>query len=69
CPHLNPIERLWGVMHKNITHNRCYATYKDFAEATLGFLRQDAPKRWREFRSAVTDNFRIINPRESRVVG
>jgi len=40
---LNPIERLWGVMHKNITHNRCYATYKDFAEATLGFLRQDVP--------------------------
>ncbi len=69
CPHLNPIERLWGVMHKNITHNRCYATYKDFAEATLGFLRQDVPKRWREFRSAVTDNFRVINPREFRVVG
>jgi transposase len=27
CPHLNPIERLWGLMHKNVTHNRCYATY------------------------------------------
>jgi len=22
CPHLNPIERLWGVMHKNVTHNK-----------------------------------------------
>jgi DDE superfamily endonuclease len=21
CPHLNPIERLWGLMHKHITHN------------------------------------------------
>ena len=21
CPHLNPIERLWGVMHKHVTHN------------------------------------------------
>src|SRR5450432_3626514 len=31
CPHLNPIERLWGVMHKNITHNKCYDTCKDFA--------------------------------------
>jgi transposase len=20
CPHLNPIERLWGVMHRNVTH-------------------------------------------------
>src|SRR5487761_2145496 len=52
CPHLNPIERLWGVMHKNITHNKSYATYKDFAEATLGFLREAVPRRWREFRSA-----------------
>jgi len=22
CPHLNPIERLWGVMHKHVTHNK-----------------------------------------------
>ena len=68
CPHLNPIERLWGVMHVNITHNKCYATYKDFADATLGFLREDVPKRWREFTSAVTDNFRVINPKQFRVV-
>ncbi len=30
CPHLNPIERLWGLMHKNVTHIRCYASYNDF---------------------------------------
>lgn len=24
CPHLNPIERLWGVMHKALIHNRCF---------------------------------------------
>ena len=69
CPHLNPIERLWGVMHRNITHNKSYATYKDFVDATLGFLRDDVPKRWREFRSVVTDNFRVINPKTFRVVG
>ena len=39
CPHLNPIERLWGVMHKHVTHNKCYATCTQFADATLGFLR------------------------------
>ena len=66
CPHLNPIERLWGVMHKNITHNKGYPTYKDFADATLGFLRNDVPKRWREFASAVTDNFRVIDPKHVR---
>ncbi|MCP4308959.1 MAG: IS630 family transposase, partial [bacterium] len=36
CPHLNPIERLWGLMHKNVTHNRCYATFNGFCEAMLG---------------------------------
>ncbi len=25
CPHLDPIERLWGLMHNNVTHNRCSA--------------------------------------------
>ena len=68
CPHLNPIERLWGVMHKNITHNRCYDTYREFADAVLGFLRHDVPRRWPEFCDKVTDNFRIINPEKFRVV-
>jgi transposase len=44
CPHLNPIERLWGVMHKHVTHNKCYATCAQFADATLGF-RQAAASR------------------------
>ena len=68
CPHLNPIERLWGVMHKEVTHNKCYATCKDFAEATLGFLREKVPRRWTDFRDSVTDNFRIISPSDFRVM-
>ena len=24
CPHLDPIERLWGLMHRRVTHNRGY---------------------------------------------
>jgi transposase len=46
CPHLNPIERLWELMHKTVTHNRCYATYNGFCEAVLGFLRNDVPSKW-----------------------
>jgi transposase len=46
CPHLNPIERLWGVMHKHLTHNKSYATYREFAEAALTFLREKVPKNW-----------------------
>ena len=68
CPHLNPIERLWGVMHKTLTHNTCYASYREFTEAVLEFLRDHVPRRWPEFRSSVTDNFRVINPKDFRVL-
>ena len=44
CPHLNSIERLWGVMHKHVTHNKCYETCAQFADATLEFLRQTVPR-------------------------
>jgi hypothetical protein len=63
CPHLNPIERLWGLMHRNVTHNKCYATYVQFAEATLSFLRENVPRNWTKFCDSVTDNFRVIKPR------
>ena len=67
-PHLNPIERLWGVMHKNITHNRCYATLREFKAATIDFLTNTVPEKWPVFRDTVTDNFRIINPSDFRIV-
>lgn len=68
CPHLNPIERLWGLMHRNVTHNTCYATCRQFADATLGFLREKVPRNWANFCDCVTDNFRVINPKEFRVM-
>src|SRR5271157_3992027 len=30
CPHLDPIERLWALMHENVTHNRDYKTFNEF---------------------------------------
>ena len=68
CPHLNPIERLWGLMHKHVTHNKCHATCAQFADAALGFLRQKVPENWRQYADSVSDNFRIISPREFRVM-
>ena len=68
CPHLDPIERLWGVMHKHITHNKCYASFREFKAAVLEFLRETVPRNWHEFRDQVTDNFRIINPADFRVL-
>ena len=63
CPHPwsasrpKPIERLWGLMHRHTTHNKCYATFKDFSIAMLNFLRDD-----------VTDNFRVIDPKKYRMI-
>ena len=68
CPHLNPIERLWGLMHRNVTHNKCYATCAQFADATLGFLREKVPRNWADLCDSVTDNFRVINPKDFRVM-
>ena len=68
CPHLDPIERLWGLMHRHVTHNRCYATYNDFCRAVLHFLREEVPKNWAMLCDSVTDNFRIINPADFRVL-
>jgi transposase len=65
CPHLNPIERLWGLMHRNVTHNKTYETCAQFADAALNFLRE--PRNWGESCDSVTDNFRVINPKD-RVV-
>ena len=68
CPHLNPIERLWAVMHEYVTHNRFYPTQKEFADAILAFLREIIPKQWHKFRDKVTDNFRIISNQNTRIL-
>ena len=46
CPHLNPIERLWGLMHRHTTHNKCYSSFKDFSSAMLNFLHDEVPRNW-----------------------
>jgi transposase len=68
CPHLNPIERLWGVMRKYLTHNKSWRDYPTFANAVLWFLRDKVPRCWNLFRDSVTDNFRVINPKDFRVL-
>jgi transposase len=68
CPHLDPIERLWGLMHKHITHNRCHETFADFSDAILTFLREEVPRNWHLYCDSVTDNFRIISPEDFRIL-
>ena len=68
CPHLNPIERLWGLRHRHTTHNKRHATFKDFSIALLTFLREDVPGKWAAFCDEVTDNFRVINLTDYRII-
>ena len=68
CPHLDPIERLWGLMHKHVTHNKCHETFRDFRDAILTFLREEVPRNWRLYCDEVTDNFRIISPKDFRIL-
>ena len=68
CPHLDPIERLWGLAHKHITHNRCYEKFADFSDAFLTFLREEVPRNWHLHCDAVSDNFRVISPKDFRIL-
>jgi transposase len=68
CPHLNPIERLWEILQTHLTHYRSYTAQKQFANATLHFLRNTIPEKWKDFRCQVSDNFRIISYQNFRVL-
>lgn len=67
-PHLNPIERLWGLMHKHITHNRCHETFNDFSSSLLYFLRTEVPREWHTYCDSVSDTFRVILPGNFRIL-
>jgi transposase len=68
CPHLNPIERLWFVMHKNISHRLHFPKFRDWADAILTFLRETVPQNFERFSSTITDNFRVIDPKNFRII-
>ncbi len=59
-PNLNPIERLWKIMHENVTYNQYYEKFSDFPEGTLYFFRRIG-RRKVLLRTRITDNFQIIN--------
>ena len=55
-------------MHKHVTHNKCYASFKDFSAAILAFVRDDVPRNWNQYGDQVADHFRIIDPKDFRVL-
>lgn len=60
-PNLNPIERLWKIMHENVTYNKYYEKFSDFTEAIQHFFRHIGKKKIL-LRSRITDNFQLIEP-------
>jgi transposase len=59
-PNLNPIERLWKVMHENITYNRYYPKFSDFTEGILSFFEKITDYK-SILVSRITDNFQRLN--------
>ena len=57
CPHLNPIERLWHILHSRVTCNKYYKTYNAFSDAIMAFCRKTVQSDWDKIKSYVTDNF------------
>jgi transposase len=58
-PNLNPIERLWKLMHERVTYNRYYATLTEFTEATLNFFKTIGRQK-KILRNRITDNFHVL---------
>jgi transposase len=59
-PNLNPIERLWKIMHERVTYNKYYETFAEFSEATLHFFKNIGRNK-SILRSRITDNFQILH--------
>ena len=59
-PNLNAIERLWKIMHRYVSNNRCYEKFSHFKEALFEFFDVTMGTIFEELVSSVTDNFRVI---------
>lgn len=68
CPHLNPVERLWHVLHNNVTRNRYYSTFNAFADAVLTFCRKTIPDEWSTMKTYVTDKMTPISNKNLKFI-
>lgn len=60
-PNLNPIERLWKIMHENVTYNRYYAKLSEFTENILEFFK-NIEKYKSVIQNRINDNFQRLQP-------
>ena len=48
--------------------NGQYVKFRTFCSAVLDFLKKEVPAKWRVFCDDVTDNFRVICPKDFRIL-
>lgn len=58
-PNLNPIERLWKIMHEKVTYNRYYPKLADFRQSILDFFNNIAQYKTL-IQQRINDNFQRL---------
>jgi transposase len=58
-PNLNPIERLWKIMHENTTYNRYYAKLSEFTQEIMSFF-ENIAKYSSVIQGRINDNFQRL---------
>ncbi|WP_413283639.1 IS630 family transposase [Vibrio sp. MA40-2] len=59
-PNLNPIERLWKVMHEHARNNVCFPTKASFKDAINTFFDVTLPKVAGSLTTRINDNFQVL---------
>jgi transposase len=60
-PNLNPIERLWKIMHEYVSNNVYYRKKEEFIESIREFFNRTILNIKHIIRDRVTDNFALLN--------
>ncbi len=60
-PNLNPIERLWKIMHEYVSNNVYYGKKEEFVEAIREFFNKTILNIKGIIQDRVTDNFALLN--------
>lgn len=59
-PNLNPIERVWKLMHEHVRYNKYYGKFSEFTESTLDFFKGIGRKK-KLLQKRITDCFQILH--------
>ena len=59
-PNLNPIERLWKIMHEYVRNNQYFGNTKSFRSAIDNFFNDIIPRITEKLYSRINSNFQII---------